>query len=87
MAKKPLSEHIKCQKQSRLQEKKNKQAVKAYRAELKKQVHRREYTQLRRSMELKNATKKFLTGTIICKAPKKQMRISKISQLLRKQSL
>jgi len=36
MAKKPLSEHVKCQKQSRLQEIKIKQAVKAYRAELKK---------------------------------------------------
>jgi len=52
----------------------------------KKQVHRREYAQFQRSMELKNATKQFLTGTIICEAPKKHMRISKISQLLRKQS-
>src|SRR5882724_7581005 len=36
MAKKPLSEHVKSQKQSRLQEIKIKQAVEAYRAELKK---------------------------------------------------
>jgi hypothetical protein len=36
MAKKPLSKCIKCQKQSRLREKKIKQAVEAYRAELKK---------------------------------------------------
>jgi hypothetical protein len=57
MPKKPLSERVKSQKQSKLKEERILAAVDAYKAEQAKPCPHKEYAPLQRNMELKNATK------------------------------